>query len=143
MTYSEEITISEDKSTVMQIIADPFKFSGMTGHISILGIQDNKGERSPPQSIVKTDDKYWIGIVVGTKSDKVEGSQGIMDIPMISPNSIEYKGVSDDKKYQFRILFILKPLQEKTRLTVNVEFNIKQGILGRLFLASIRHLRNI
>jgi len=132
--YTEEFLLPADKSSIVSILADPSRFSGITGHIAFFKIFDSEKQNYVAQgSAVKPINKYRAVFIYEDNNGNLNHVLGTMEGPEIMPNQISYKGESDDGKMSASFVFSFIPKGSDTRLNIKSEISLRQGFFSRLF----------
>ncbi|MBW9140899.1 MAG: hypothetical protein K1T65_04235 [Candidatus Aramenus sp.] len=137
-SYSQEISIKRSKSSLVSILADPYRFAGITGHLVFYKVFDKeKGNFVPEGDAIAPINKFRAVFVFEDNKGKLNSIRGTMIGPEISPNSISYKGESDDGKMSLEVSFYLTQKDEVTKVRVLAITEFKHSILQKLFGSSL------
>ncbi|MEM4944663.1 MAG: hypothetical protein QW214_08975 [Saccharolobus sp.] len=137
MPHIEEVEVRASKSQVIAFFADPLRFAGIVGHISIAEMYDKEINNYLPMSQVKSPiNKFKVIYFFGTPETKIYTNRGSMEGPIILPGGgIEYRGDSDDNKLIWKVTFLMDEKTRKLRIIIDAkqQFGFLDRLMGRDF----------
>ena len=130
------VLVKASKREVMSIFADPFKFTGIINHISILQVYDeNTNKYVTLDKVEKFPKKFRVLYIFGTPDTKIITFLGYMEGPQIIPFGIKYTGRSDDETFYWTLEIFVKERQGASEVFFNMNSLYKptftQKILGK------------
>jgi len=133
--YTTKLTVSLSLREVREVFDDPFKFAGVSGHISLLmGLRSQDEEPfffdqagSPPTM-------FRALFLLGTPKGQTVTYFGTFKKQQLpSLNMISYKGVEDRRRFEFQIDISLKETASHgTTVTFSAVSDFKVDFLSRL-----------
>ena len=142
MIYSTSFTLSSNKREVMEIFADPFRFSGILSHLVILQIGNEKGVFKPLSQIDEFPNYFRVMYIFGTPERGIRTVLGTLKGPIVLPNLIEYEGKDDDNTFILQISVSVKDWGENgSRVLFSVNTNYKPKLSQKIFGKEIRELK--
>lgn len=133
MPHIEEVEVRASKSQVIAFFADPLRFAGIIGHISIAQMYDKEINKYLPMSQVKSPtNRFKVIYFFGTP----DTNQGSMEGPIILPGGgIEYRGDSDNNKLTWKVTILMDEKTRKLRIVIDAkqQFGFLDRVMGRDF----------
>ncbi|MCQ4349421.1 MAG: DUF4388 domain-containing protein [Sulfolobales archaeon] len=133
--YTTKLTVSLSLREVREVFDDPFRFAGVSGHISLLmGLRSQDEEPfffdqadSPPT-------RFRASFLLGTPKGQTVTYFGTFEkVQLPSFDMISYKGVEDRRRFEFQIDISLKETGfRNTTVTFSAVSNFKVDFLSRL-----------
>lgn len=144
--YSREFTVPISKEKVVNIMSDPFLFSGVTTHVTILQAYDQKeGRYVELPSLSAPSNKFLVVYIFGTPDTKMNFLEGEMEGAIYTSEGVVYRGWSNDKKFVWEMknqIKSLKPNETYVRMILSTEYKAStlDRIIGRSHVDLSRHI---
>ena len=109
--YNYELVIEAPKEAVLALVSDPFTIAGVLGHVAILLAYDYKAkEWMPPGSLSSPSDKFRVAYIYLDR-EKVSATLGEMKGPIVSVDSVSYKGFAYDNTLKWELNIYAKAIR--------------------------------
>lgn len=144
--YSQEFTVRIPKEKVVNIMSDPFLFSGVTTHVTILRVYDQKvGRYVELPSLSGFSNKFYVVYIFGTPDTKMNFLEGEMEGPVYTAEGVIYRGWTNDRKFVWEMrnqIKAVKPSETYVRMTLSTEYRASglDRIFGRTHTDLSRHI---
>lgn len=134
MSFTFTIDVPGKRERVARVFTDPWRLSGIFGHIQLLQVYDEEQKKYvTPEYLKKPTNKYKVLYVFGTPDTKLSTILGYMEGPNISMAGIEYKGGSDDGKMEWTFISQLTDKgDDTTQVRFIIDFKYKSSTLDRI-----------
>ncbi|QGA53162.1 hypothetical protein GFS03_00370 [Sulfolobus sp. E5-1-F] len=133
MPYSEEIEVKGNRSQLLSFFLDPVRFTGILGHLMIVNIFDkNENKFVTMGNLRNPENKFKVLYVIGDPESRVTTFSGTMEGPLLTFNTITYKGEGDNGKLTWKIDLILTELGKLTKIKVAADVKQSYGFFDRL-----------
>jgi len=133
--YTTKLTVSLSPREVREVFDDPFKFAGVSGHISLLmglGPQDEEPFFFDQADSLLT--RFRASFVLGTPKGQTVTYFGTFEkVQLPSSDMISYKGVEDRRRFEFEIYISLQETASHgTNVTFSAVSSFNVDLLSRL-----------
>ena len=134
-TYREETLVPARRDRVLDRLSDPFLFTGAIGHITIVqGFLPGTDKCVALSSLKSPVNKFKAIYAIGYDKEKLYKVPGVVEGPVLSPNGLVYKGVTDDGKVKWEAhLTIAGSGDSTTKLAITVVTSQEVDLLHRMF----------
>ena len=134
-TYSGEAVVSARRERVLDRLSDPFLFTGAIGHVTIVeGFLPDTGKCVVLSSLKAAVNKFKVIYAIGYDKERLYTVPGVIEGPVISPNGLVYKGVTDDGRLKWEAhLTVVGPSDTTTKLAITVVTSQEVDLLHRMF----------
>jgi hypothetical protein len=132
--FTTKLTVSLSLREIREVFDDPFKFTGISGHITLLGglrSQDNEQfffdqTDSPPT-------RFRASFLLGTMKGQILTYFGAFEkVELPSLDTISYKGVEDHQRFEFHINISLQEASHGTTVIFSANSNFKVDFFSKL-----------
>jgi len=144
--YSHEVTIQAPKDRIVSLITDPFRLSGVFGHVNILRAYDpTRGKYANLSSLSSFSNRFLVAYVFGTPDTEMNLFEGEMEGPIFGAHSVVYRGWTKDQKFTWEIRFKAmpnKPMGTLLRISATADYKVSglDRLLGRTPFALAQHI---
>ncbi|ACP46962.1 conserved hypothetical protein [Sulfolobus islandicus Y.G.57.14] len=133
MPYAEEMEVKANRSQLLSFFIDPVRFTGILGHLMIVNIFDKSENKFVTMGSLKNpENRFKVLYVIGDRESRVTMFSGTMEGPMLTFNTITYKGEGDNGKLTWKTDLILTELGRLTRIKVVVDVKQSFGFLDKV-----------
>lgn len=141
-SVNNEITLRASKDRVSRWLSDPFLFTGMIGHISIVKTFDQKTNKLIELSALShPSNKFKVVYFLGSSERTYEGE---MTGPLHIPSGIIYEGRTEDEKIRWEVAFSLRSMKSyDTLVNISVTTECKHGIMDKISRKSIQFAEHV
>jgi hypothetical protein len=133
--YTTKLTVSLSLREVREVFDDPFKFAGVSGHISLLmGLRSQDDEPFFFDQADFPPTRFRASFLLGTPKGQTLTYFGTFEkVQLPSFDVISYKGVEDRRRFEFQIDISLKETASHgTTVTFSAVSNFKIDLISRL-----------
>jgi len=132
--YTTKLPVSLSLREVREVFDDPFKFTGISGHITLLaGLRSQGNEQfffdqtdSPPT-------RFRASFLLGTVKGQILTYFGAFEkVELPSLDTISYKGVEDNQRFEFQINISLQEASHGTTVIFSANSNFKVDFFSKL-----------
>ncbi|EWG06648.1 MAG: hypothetical protein ASUL_08544 [Candidatus Aramenus sulfurataquae] len=129
--YTHTILLKTPKSSVYSVLTDPHVFAGISGHIAVYKVFDrSKNDYVPQGSAIIPENKFKTVFVFHDQEGNVHAIDGVLEGPIVLPNMIEYRSVSDDGKMKASFQFEVKEDGSLTNVRARVALDYDEGFFS-------------
>ena len=134
-TYSGEVVVSARRDRVLDRLSDPFLFTGAIGHVTIVqGFLPGTDKCVMLSSLKTAVNKFKVIYAIGYDKERLYTVPGVVEGPVISPNGLVYKGITDDGRLKWEAhLTVISSSDLETKLTLTVVTTHEVDLLDRIF----------
>ena len=134
-TYKEEAVVPARRDRVLDRLSDPFLFTGAIGHVTIVQGFLPGTDKFVMLSALKTAvNKFKVIYAIGYDKERLYTVPGVVEGPVISPNGLMYKGVTDDGRLKWEAnLTVVGSSDSTTKLAITVVTSHEVDLLHRVF----------
>ncbi len=126
--YREEVNLQVGKPSLTYLLADPHLFSGISGHLSLYRMPNEKRDPLPTEGLNRYTNVYKAIFTLRENDLKVVDC--FLKGPEILPNNVRYTLISTDEKVRGSFDFILRRVRELTTVDIGVKMEYKGGIFS-------------
>jgi hypothetical protein len=132
--YTTKLPVSLSLREVREVFDDPFKFTGISGHITLLaGLRSQDNEQfffdqtdSPPP-------RFRASFLLGTVKGQILTYFGAFEkVELPSLDTISYKGVEDNQRFEFQFNISLQEASHGTTVIFSANSNFKVDFFSKL-----------
>ncbi|MCI2414664.1 MAG: hypothetical protein MPF33_05360 [Candidatus Aramenus sp.] len=128
--FEEERLIKTKKAYLVYTLSDPYVFAGISGHMTIYRVFDQKlGYFVPPADAQYPANKYKANVIVREEGDNVKVVDAVLEGPYLLPNFVSYKITGDKVMGSFEFTF--KQREEGVLVGIRVEVDYKGWFTSR------------
>jgi hypothetical protein len=144
--YSNEIVVPAPKERVINLVSDPFFFSGVFGHINILRAYDaSLGKYVELHELSGRSNKFMVIYIFGTPETKINLFKGEMEGPIYAGSGVIYRGWTDDRRFNAEAKFEVNEVKggvSELKIKMNAEYKISglDRLLGRTAFMLAHHV---
>ena len=134
-THSGEVVVPGRRDRVLDRLSDPFLFTGAIGHVTIVqGFPPGTDKHVMLSSLKSPVSKFKAIYAIGFDKERLYTVPGVVEGPIISPNGLVYKGVTDDGRVKWEAhLTVVGSSDSTTKLSITIVTSHEVDLLHRVF----------
>lgn len=133
--YNYNLTLHLSKEKVLEVLSDPFLFSGISGHVEIVKVFDSTVQDFiEPAKAKSPASKFKVIYVFELKDDRALTTVGEMSGPIFTPNGVSYSGFTEDGKLTWSLNIEVKGITEtETQVKFTTTVECEESFINRFF----------
>lgn len=123
--YNYDVTLHVPREKVIEVLSDPFLFSGISGHVEIVRVFDSTVQDFVEPAKAKSPaSRFKVIYVYQLKDERVFATVGELSGPTFTPNGVSYSGFTVDGKLKWSLNIEVKGVTDtetQVKFTSTVE----------------------
>ena len=132
--YNYNVTLHVSREKVIEILSEPFFFSGISGHVEIVKVFDSTVQDFvEPAKARSPASRFKVIYVFELKDERVLATVGELLGPTFTPNGVSYSGFTVDGKLKWGLNIEVKgitDIETQVKFTITVECG--ESFFGKL-----------
>ena len=132
--YNYDVTLQVSREKVIEVLSDPFFFSGISGHVGIAKVFDSTVQDFVEPAKAKSPaSRFKVVYVFELKDERVLAAVGELSGPTFTPNGVSYSGFTEDGKLKWSLNVEVKGVTDtETQVKFTSTVECEESFFGKL-----------
>lgn len=132
--YNYDVTLHVPREKVIEVLSDPFLFSGISGHVEIVRVYDSTVQDFVEPAKAKSPaSRFKVIYVYQLKDERALATVGELSGPTFTPNGVSYSGFTEDGKLKWSLNIEVKGITDaETQVKFTSTAECEESFFGKL-----------